>query len=178
MAGFHERTHRLPGFNIFRCFEVLSGFRRLPGLRNPWKLICSITDAYKKTPLVVLPKAPHYLHRTFSPPCLEFPPSFTSGWARGTVIYWPLSPLLGSPFNELCCPYGSSSQPRLIQAPQDEAQKLASKFDWMEQLLKDSGFDSLGEFLKILFYNPSRVPGQPDPRGMFHAKSVARFLQG
>ena len=44
MAGFHERTHRLPGFNIFRCFEVLSGFRRLPGLRNPWKLICSITD--------------------------------------------------------------------------------------------------------------------------------------
>ena len=44
MPGFHERTHRLPGFNIFRCFEVLSGFRRLPGLRNPWKLICSITD--------------------------------------------------------------------------------------------------------------------------------------
>ena len=44
-AGFHERTHRLPGFNIFQCFEVLSGFQRLPGLRNPWKLICSITDA-------------------------------------------------------------------------------------------------------------------------------------
>ena len=45
MAGFHERTHRLPGFNIFQCFKVLSGFRRLPRLRNPWKLICSITDA-------------------------------------------------------------------------------------------------------------------------------------
>lgn len=24
--------------------KVESGFRRLPGLRNPWKLICSITD--------------------------------------------------------------------------------------------------------------------------------------
>ena len=44
MAGFHQRTHRFPSFNIFQCFEVLSGFRRLPRLRNPWKLICSITD--------------------------------------------------------------------------------------------------------------------------------------
>jgi hypothetical protein len=57
-------------------------------------------------------------------------------------------------------------------------QKLASKFDWMEQLLKDSGFDSVGEFLKTLFYSPSHVSGQPDPRSVFHAKSVARFLQG
>ncbi|EDR03717.1 uncharacterized protein LACBIDRAFT_331231 [Laccaria bicolor S238N-H82] len=57
-----------------------------------------------------------------------------------------LSPLLGSPFNELCCLSGSSSQPRLIQAPQDEAQRLTSKFEQMEQLLEDSGFDSVGEF--------------------------------
>ena len=132
---------------------------------------------YKKTPLVVVPEAPHYIAR-FLPPASNSlllsrldelgEPSYTE----------PLSPLLGSPFNELRCPYGSSSQPRLIQAPQDEAQKLASKFDRMEQLLKDSGFDSVGEFLKILFYNPSRVSGQPDPRGIFHAKSVAQFLQG
>ena len=44
MAGFHERTHRLPGFNIFQCFEVLSGLRRLPGLRNPWKLIIDLLN--------------------------------------------------------------------------------------------------------------------------------------
>ncbi|EDR07039.1 uncharacterized protein LACBIDRAFT_328320 [Laccaria bicolor S238N-H82] len=56
--------------------------------------------------------------------------------------------------------------------------KLASKFDRMEQLLKDSGFDSVSELLKILFYNLSHVSGQPDPRGVCHAKSVARFLQG
>jgi len=48
----------------------------------------------------------------------------------------------------------------------------------MEQLLKDSGFDSIGEFLKILFYNLSCVSGQPDRRHVFHAKSVAQFLQG
>ena len=48
----------------------------------------------------------------------------------------------------------------------------------MEQLLKDSGFDSVSEFLKILFYNLSCISGQPDPRGIFHARSVARFLQG
>ena len=85
-----------------------------------------------------------------------------------------LSPLLSSPFNEL----RSSSQLRLIQSPQSDAQKLASKFKRMEEFLKDSGFDSIGEFLEILFYNPSRLSGKPDPRGTCHAKAVSRFLQG
>ncbi|KAF8952159.1 hypothetical protein BDZ97DRAFT_1768789 [Flammula alnicola] len=48
----------------------------------------------------------------------------------------------------------------------------------MEVLLKDSGFDSVGEFLKILFYNPSRISGESDPQGSFHAKAVSQFLQG
>jgi hypothetical protein len=48
----------------------------------------------------------------------------------------------------------------------------------MEKFLKDSVFDSLGEFLEILFYNPSRLSGEPDPRGSCHAKAVSRFLQG
>ena len=125
----------------------------------------------------MVPEAPHYITR-FLPPALNSlllshldelgEPSYTEL----------LSPLLRSPFNELRCPYGSSSQPQLIQAPQDEAQKLALEFDQMEQLLKDSGFDSVSEFLKILFYNLSHVSGQPDPRGIFHASSVAWFLQG
>lgn len=89
----------------------------------------------------------------------------------------PVSPL-GSPFNELGSLGGLSSQPRLIQPPQSDAQKLSLKFERMETLLKDSGFDSLGEFLKILLYNPSRVFGEPDPRGSCHAKAVSRFLQG
>ena len=43
-GGFLPKD-RLPSFNHFQCFEVLSGFQRLPGLTNLWKLIYSITDA-------------------------------------------------------------------------------------------------------------------------------------
>jgi hypothetical protein len=81
-----------------------------------------------------------------------------------------LSPLLDSPFHELGYLSGSSSQLRMIQSPQDDTQKLASKFRRMEELLKDSGFDSVGELLKVLFYNPSRTSGESDPRGTFHVK--------
>ena len=48
----------------------------------------------------------------------------------------------------------------------------------MERILGDSGFDSIGEFLQILFYNPTRVAGKEDPRGVAHGLAVARFLQG
>jgi hypothetical protein len=37
-------------------------------------------------------------------------------------------------------------------------------------------FDSFGDFLAVLFHN--RIHGESDPRGLTHAKSVARFLQG
>jgi hypothetical protein len=66
----------------------------------------------------------------------------------------------------------------LIQSPQSNAQKVVSKFKRIEEFIKDSGFDSLGDFLEILFYNPSRLSGKPDPRGSCHAKAVSRFLQG
>jgi hypothetical protein len=89
-----------------------------------------------------------------------------------------LSPLLDSPFHELGYLSGSSSQLRMIQSPQDDTQRLASKFRRMEELLKDSGFDSVGELLKVLFYNPSRTSGESDPRGTFHVKAISRFLQG
>lgn len=48
----------------------------------------------------------------------------------------------------------------------------------MEEILGDPGFDSIGEFLQILFYNPTRVAGKEDPRGTAHGLAVARFLQG
>ena len=38
--------------------------------------------------------------------------------------------------------------------------------------------DSIGEFLRILFYNPIRISGKDDPRGTAHGLAVARFLQG
>lgn len=66
----------------------------------------------------------------------------------------------------------------MIQSPQDDTEKQASKFRRMEEPLKDSGFDSVGELLKILFYNPSRISGESDPRGAYHVKAILRFLQG
>jgi hypothetical protein len=107
-------------------------------------------------------EAPHYI-TCFLPPASNSLLLSHQGELGEPSPTEPLSPLLGSPFNELCCPSGSSSQSQIIQAPQDEAQKLASKFDRMDKLLKDSCFDSVGKFLKILFYNPSHVSGQPDP---------------
>ncbi|KAF8964983.1 hypothetical protein BDZ97DRAFT_1644116, partial [Flammula alnicola] len=56
--------------------------------------------------------------------------------------------------------------------------KLEAKFKRMEEILGDSGFDSIGEFLQILFYNPTRVARDEDPRGTAHGLAVARFLQG
>ncbi|KIJ93159.1 hypothetical protein K443DRAFT_13069 [Laccaria amethystina LaAM-08-1] len=134
-------------------------------------------QTYKKTPLVEVPEAPDYIACFLPPASNSLLLSHLSelGEPSSTDL---LLPLPSSPLNELRCPSGSSSQPRLIEAPQDDMQKLTSKFNQMEQLLKNSGFDSLGKFLKILFYNPSRVSGQPDPRGVCHTKSVARFLQG
>jgi len=84
---------------------------------------------------------------------------------------------LGSLFNDLGSLGESSSQPQLIKPPQSDTQKLSSKFDRMETFLKDSGFNSVGEFLTILFYNPSHLSGESDPRGSCHAKAVSCFLQ-
>ncbi|KAJ6505452.1 hypothetical protein C8R45DRAFT_1181872 [Mycena sanguinolenta] len=46
----------------------------------------------------------------------------------------------------------------------------------MNDFLANLSFDSIGEFLVILFYN--RPHGEPDPRGINHANAVARFLRG
>ncbi|KAK6992358.1 hypothetical protein R3P38DRAFT_3331169 [Favolaschia claudopus] len=46
----------------------------------------------------------------------------------------------------------------------------------MDSYLKEYPFDSVGDFLSILFYDPVR--GEPDPRGFAHANAVARFLRG
>ena len=133
--------------------------------------------AYKKTPVITVPEMPQYFKLLLpssstsssspaSPPIdLQESPSTTS-----------LSPL-GSPFDLLLMDR-SSSQPRLRQSQQSDKQKLAYKFEQMEVLLKETGFDSVGEILEILSYNLSRISGESDPRGSYHAKAVSRFLQG
>ena len=135
--------------------------------------------SYMKTTVIQVPETPEYITRLLSsesaPNSLLLSSQDRVQESSPTLL---LSPLLGSPFHELGYLGGSSSQPRMIQSPQDDAEKLASKFRRMEELLKNSGFDSVGELLKILFYNPSRTSGESDPRGTFHAKAIARFLQG
>ncbi|KAK6992363.1 hypothetical protein R3P38DRAFT_2740578, partial [Favolaschia claudopus] len=46
----------------------------------------------------------------------------------------------------------------------------------MEELLKEWPFDTVGDFLQILFYNPTR--SEPDLRGTTHASAVSQFLRG
>ena len=128
--------------------------------------------SYKKTPVITVPQTPDYLEQLLpSAPSSLLPPSPNN-------IRGPPSTTLGSPFHERGWLDGSSSQPRLCQSPQTNRQKLALKFEKMEVLLRDSGFDSVSEFLEILFHNPSRIAGEPDLRGSFHAKAVSWFLQG
>ena len=136
-----------------------------------------IVKSFKKLePIAEIPETPEFV-TCFRPPSPSnsLLPSSPNGH-HGSSPTTP--PLLGSPFNDLGCLGGSSSQPQLIQHLQSDMQELSSKFERMETFLKDSGFDSVGKFLKILFYNPSHLSGESDPRGSCHAKAVSRFLQG
>lgn len=146
---------------------------------NPIRTIRS----YKKTPIIQVPATPDYISPFLSQPT---PSSAKSGVLLLTQspsdIFSTLSsstPLsaLGSPFNMLCDLSTSSSQPRLIHVRQTESQKLEDKFKRMEELLGNFGFDSIGEFLQILFYNPTHVAGK-DPHGLTHGLAVTWFLQG
>ncbi|KAJ7628105.1 hypothetical protein B0H17DRAFT_871864, partial [Mycena rosella] len=66
--------------------------------------------------------------------------------------------------------------PRLRAPPQTAEEKLAQKFAAIDIFFQDSPFDSVGDFLSILFYN--RPHGKSDLRGSTHATAVAKFLRG
>jgi hypothetical protein len=67
-------------------------------------------------------------------------------------------------------------QPRLRATARTAADILGSKFEAMDDFLQNYPFDSIGDFLSILFYN--RPHGESDPRGPTHAVAVAHFLRG
>ena len=131
--------------------------------------------SYKKTPVIAVPEIVPQYFKLLLPSTSSSSPASPLINLQESPSTTTLSPL-GSPFDLLMD--GSSSQPRLRQSRQSDKQKLACKFERMELLLKDSGFDSVGEILEILFYNPSRISGESDPWGSYHAKAVSRFLQG
>ncbi|KAF8212894.1 hypothetical protein K438DRAFT_2167933 [Mycena galopus ATCC 62051] len=73
-------------------------------------------------------------------------------------------------------PEFSHTQMHLRAPKQTPAAKAFDKFAAMEELLKNSPFDSLGDMLSVIFYNCPR--GVPDPRGTTHKRVVAQFLRG
>ncbi|KAJ7138817.1 hypothetical protein C8R46DRAFT_1320848 [Mycena filopes] len=73
-------------------------------------------------------------------------------------------------------PHIPAAPPRLRAEKQTAEQKQLDKFGAIEKLLKDWPFDTIGDFLAILFYNKPR--DEPDPRGTTHAHAVAQFLRG
>jgi hypothetical protein len=127
--------------------------------------------SYKKKPVITVPDIPDHVKRHLPSPSSSSLVLSPNDLQESSPAI-PLSPLLGSPFNMLGWMDGSSSQPRLIRSHENDTQKLAYKFERMEALLKESGFDSVGELLSILFFNPCRISGESDPRGSFHAKAV------
>jgi hypothetical protein len=136
--------------------------------------------SYRKNSAIQVPATPDYLSPFLSQSTLSSTsPAVNSLVASSPDGLWASTSTnslaaSGSPFNVL----GSSSQPRLIQPRKNEKAKLEAKFKRMEEFLGNSGFDSIGDFLEILFYNPTRVDGKADPRGVTHGLAVARFLQG
>ncbi|KDR81242.1 hypothetical protein GALMADRAFT_136268 [Galerina marginata CBS 339.88] len=132
-------------------------------------LSSSPNDQHVSPSDTIVPETPQYLtHFLPSPPdslfLLSSSPNDQHVSPSDTITVSSLGSSLGSPFNEHGSLGGSSSQPRLIQPPQSDEQKLSFKFERMETLLKDSEFGSVGEILRILFYDPSCVTGEPDPR--------------
>ncbi|KAJ7023352.1 hypothetical protein C8F04DRAFT_1048051 [Mycena alexandri] len=68
------------------------------------------------------------------------------------------------------------TQPRMRSEKQTTEEKTRQKFTAIEELLKNWPFETIGDFLSILFYNKPR--GDIDPRGTTHAHAVAQFLRG
>jgi len=68
-AGFQQRIHRFLSSNVLRFLRVFSGFQRLLGLRNLWKLFCPITDvAFAKFSKI----CPHFGNRpSGGPKCVQ-----------------------------------------------------------------------------------------------------------
>ncbi|KAJ7859848.1 hypothetical protein B0H14DRAFT_3628484 [Mycena olivaceomarginata] len=70
----------------------------------------------------------------------------------------------------------SHVQQRLHAATRTADEILECKFRAMDEFLQNYPFDSIGDFLSVLFYN--RPHGESDPRGITHAIAVAQFLRG
>ncbi|THU90081.1 hypothetical protein K435DRAFT_864632 [Dendrothele bispora CBS 962.96] len=96
-----------------------------------------------------------------------------------TSLHIPLSPSSPPSFttNITSASEFPHSYPRLRAAQQSPNEKLSMRFQQLDYLVKTWEFDSLGEFLALLFYNHKQRDG-PDPRGASHTQAVSQFLHG
>ncbi|KAJ7206105.1 hypothetical protein GGX14DRAFT_644132 [Mycena pura] len=124
-----------------------------------------VPRAYKKTPVPLPPVS-------LPPP----PPPDSANYRPLAPTIAVQGPAVPGPSIQHASTLFFHTQPRMRAKPQTAAQKEAAKFNRMEQFLSDFPFDSLGDFLAILFHN--RPHGKPDCRGTTHATMVGRFLHG
>ncbi|THU92487.1 hypothetical protein K435DRAFT_862398 [Dendrothele bispora CBS 962.96] len=91
-----------------------------------------------------------------------------------TSLQFPLSPPSPLSFtpNITSASEFPHSYPCLRAARQSPHEKLSMRFQQLDHLLKSWEFDSLGEFLALLFYNHRQRDG-PDPRGASHTQAVS-----
>ena len=110
---------------------------------------CPNCDIFQEIEASEIPETPEFITRFLPSPSNSLHASSPNDQHHG---FSPTTPLLLSSLWPWCI-FESTSSLRLIQHPQSGAQKLSFKFERMETFLKDSGFNSVGEFLKILFYS-------------------------
>ncbi|KAJ7878115.1 hypothetical protein B0H14DRAFT_2567380 [Mycena olivaceomarginata] len=123
-------------------------------------------------PPVFNPRVNRKWNQSLDIPVIPAPPPNADAYR---LVHPPL--LLPAPLPAPPHPDFPHTQLRLRQQKKSAEQKLDAKFEALERLLKDQfPFDTLGDFLQVLFYNPTRY--EPDPRGRTHCLVVSQFLRG
>ncbi|KAJ7815739.1 hypothetical protein B0H14DRAFT_3111793 [Mycena olivaceomarginata] len=123
-------------------------------------------------PPVFNPRINRKWNQSLDVPVIPAPPPNADAYRPMHPPLLPPAPVLAPP-----PPDFPHTQPRLRQQKKSAEQKLEAKFEALETLLKDQfPFDTLGEFLQTLFYNPVR--SEPDPRGRTHCLVISQFLRG
>ncbi|KAK7012556.1 hypothetical protein R3P38DRAFT_3324130 [Favolaschia claudopus] len=110
--------------------------------------------SWKRVPKLSIPVIPGFSATTSTP-------------AAGSSASAPATPI--TPATPISAASSTSTQSRLRAARR-------TKWEKVDDVFSKYGFDSLGEFLQVVFYHHKR--GDPDPRTPKHTAVVTSFLQG
>ena len=108
------------------------------------------------------------VYNTFPAIAIELPPSIIPKWPSGIIIY--------------CIAITSSQLPiqwaRILESSTVDSISTERCAKAGIQARENGGNSLIWFSWWILFYNPSRLSGEPDPWGSCHANAVSRVLQG